>query len=78
MKCQIIFTVDNGEEFGCRLVQNHRWHLEENAHLERSHWTDDEEFYIPRVFKIESQAKLLTEGLRYNYRKCSALDFKIS
>ncbi|MCX7784639.1 MAG: integrase core domain-containing protein [candidate division WOR-3 bacterium] len=99
VKCQIIFTVDNGEEFGgrswlkvkelrklligfgCRLVQNHKGHPEESAHLERSHRTDDEEFYIPRVFKIKSEAELLTEGLRYNYyynnyREHSALDFK--
>jgi len=67
VKSQIVFTVDNGEEFGgkswmkvrelrklisgfgCRLIQNHKGHCEENAHLERSHRTDDEEFYIPRV-----------------------------
>lgn len=99
VRCQIVFTVDNGEEFGgqswlkvkelrklligfgCRLVQNHKGHPEENAHLERSHRTDDEEFYIPRVFKIKSETDLLTEGLKYNfyynnYREHSALDYK--
>jgi len=83
--CQIIFTVDNGEEFGgkswlkvkelrklisgfgCKLIQNHKGHPEENAHLERSHRTDDDEFYIPRVFKIKSETDLLNESLGYLY-----------
>jgi hypothetical protein len=34
--------------FGCRIIQNHKGHPEENAYLGRSHKTDDEEFYIPR------------------------------
>jgi len=33
--------------FGRRLIQNHKGHCEENVHLERSHRTDDDEFYIP-------------------------------
>jgi len=83
--CEIVFTVDNGEEFGgkswmkvtelrkliagfgCRLIQNHKGHPEENAHLERSHRTDDEEFYIPRVLKIKSENDLLDEALGYLY-----------
>lgn len=99
VKCQIVFTVDNGEEFGgqswlkvrelrkllagfgCKLIQNHKGHPEENAHLERSHRTDDEEFYIPRVFNIKSEADLLKEGLHYNYyynnlREHSSLDYQ--
>jgi len=50
----IVFTVDRGEEFGGQswlkvqelrqLIQNHKGHPEENAHLERSHRTDNEEF----------------------------------
>jgi len=85
VKSQIVFTVDNGEEFGgkswmkardlrkliggfgCRLIQNHKGHAEENAHLERSHRTDDEEFYIPRVLHIKSEADLLEEGMGYIY-----------
>lgn len=85
VKEKIVFTVDNGEEFGgkswlkvrelrrliagfgCRLIQNHKRHPEENAHLERSHRTDDEEFYIPRVLKIKSQDDLLEEALSYLY-----------
>ena len=82
---EIVFTVDNGEEFGgkswlkvkelrkliagfgCRLIQNHKGHPEENAHLERSHRTDDDEFYIPRVLKIKSDEDLLDESLGYIY-----------
>ena len=97
--CQIIFTVDHGEEFGgkswfkvtelrklisgfgCRLIQNHKGHPEENAHLERSHRTDDDEFYIPRVFKIRGERDLLDEALAYNYyynnvREHSSLGYK--
>jgi len=83
--CKIVFTVDNGEEFGgkswikikelrkliagfnCQLIQNHKGHPEENAHIERSHRTDDDEFYIPRVFKIKSDKDLLDEALGYIY-----------
>ncbi len=97
VSCQIVFTVDHGEEFGgkswlkiielrklisgfgCRLIQNHKGHCEENAHLERSHRTDDEEFYIPRVLSISSEKELLDEALGYlyyynNVREHSSLD----
>ncbi len=85
VRSQIVFTVDNGEEFGgkswlkvqdlrkliggfgCRLIQNHKGHAEENAHLERSHLTDDEEFYIPRVLHMRSEADLLDEAMGYIY-----------
>jgi len=53
--------------FGCKLVQNHKGHPEENAHLERSHRTDDEEFYIPRTFALTSEEKLLEEATGYLY-----------
>jgi transposase len=99
VKSTIVFTVDNGEEFGgkswlkvrelrklisgfaCRLIQNHKGHCEENAHLERSHRTDDDEFYIPRAMLVKSDADLLDEALGYiyyynNLREHSALDFK--
>jgi transposase InsO family protein len=85
VRTQILFTVDNGEEFGgkswlkvaelrkliggfgCRLTQNHKGHCEENAHLERSHRTDDDEFYIPRTMAITSEKALLDEALGYIY-----------
>ena len=99
VKSQIVFTVDNGEEFGgkswmkvrelrkliggfgCRLIQNHKGHCEENAHLERSHRTDDEEFYIPRVLQIKSEADLLNEAMGYiyyydNVREHSSLSYQ--
>ena len=99
VKSQIVFTVDNGEEFGgkswmkvkdlrkliggfgCRLIQNHKGHFEENAHLERSHRTDDDEFYIPRVLQIKSEADLLNEAMGYiyyydNVRGHSALNYQ--
>jgi hypothetical protein len=53
--------------FGCRLIQNHKGHCEENAHVERSHRTDDDEFYIPRVTHIHNEQDLLDEALGYVY-----------
>jgi transposase len=78
---KIVFTVDNGEEFGgkswlkvkelrkliagfgCRLIQNHKGHPEENAHLERSHRTDDDEFYKPRALTFLNEQALLEEAM---------------
>jgi len=99
VKASIVFTVDNGEEFGgkswmkvrelrklisgfgCRLIQNHKGHCEENAHLERSHRTDDDEFYIPRALEIKSEAALLNEAMGYiyyynNVREHSSLNYQ--
>lgn len=96
---QIVFTVDNGEEFGgksagkiadlqklirgfgCRLIQNHKGHPEENAHLERSHRTDDEEFYAARALSLTGEQSLLDEALGYiyyynNLREHSALHYR--
>ena len=53
--------------FGCRLIQNRKGHPEENAHLERSHRTDDEEFYIPRALAFTEEQKLLEEATGYIY-----------
>jgi transposase len=66
--------------FGCRLIQNHKGHCEENAHLERSHRTDDDESYIPRIFTIKSNKDLLYESHGYiyyydNLREHSSLDY---
>jgi len=63
------------------LIQNHKGHCEENAHLERSHRTDDEEFYISQVFRIRNEEELLDEAMGYMYyynnvRKHSALNYQ--
>ena len=99
VRASIVFTVDNGEEFGgkswmkvaelrklirgfgCRLIQNHKGHCEENAHLERSHRTDDDEFYIPRALAIKSETGLLNEAMGYiyyynNLREHSSLNYQ--
>lgn len=53
--------------FGCRLIQNRIKHPEENAHLERSHRTDDDEFYIPRILSIKNKQEFYNESLNYIY-----------
>lgn len=96
---EIVFTVDNGEEFGgkspikirelrkllsgfgCRVIQNDKGHPEQNAHLERSHLTDDDEFYRIRALAIDSVEALLHEATGYiyyynNVRDHSSLDYQ--
>ena len=53
--------------FGCRFIQNRIKHPEENSHLERSHRTDDDEFYIPRVLAIADRQTFYKEALNYIY-----------
>ena len=53
--------------FGCFIIQNRKKHPEENAHLERSHRTDDEEFYIPRIHTIKTNDEFYTEAMNYLY-----------
>lgn len=53
--------------FGCSLIQNRVKHPEENAHLERSHRTDDDEFYIPRILAIQDRQTFYKEALNYIY-----------
>ena len=65
--------------FGCFIIQNRLKHPEENAHLERSHRTDDEEFYIPRIHTITSNKQFYEEAFNYLYyyncvRKHTSLD----
>lgn len=97
--CKIVYTVDNGEEFGgkswlkvrelnkvlggfgCKVIQNHKGHCEENAHVERSHRTDDDEFYIPKILEIKNNQSLYEKAFEYiyyfnNVRRHSSLDDK--
>jgi hypothetical protein len=53
--------------FNCRVIQNRIKHPEENSHLERSHRTDDDEFYIPRILKIPNRQQFYKEALNYIY-----------
>ena len=53
--------------FGVKLIQNRKGHCEENAFVERSHRTDDDEFYIPRIGKIHNREEFFTEALNYIY-----------
>jgi hypothetical protein len=53
--------------FGCRLIQNRIKHPEENSQLERSHRTDDDEFYIPRILAINDRQSFYKEALNYIY-----------
>lgn len=53
--------------FGCRLIQNNKASPQENAHLERSHRTDDDEFYIPRILKIQNRQDFFVEAFNYIY-----------
>lgn len=54
-------------DFGVRLIQNHKASPQENAHLERSHRTDDEEFYMPRIKHIEDNTQFYEEAFNYLY-----------
>lgn len=53
--------------FNCKLIQNRIKHPEENSHLERSHRTDDDEFYIPRILDIPDRQTFYKEALNYIY-----------
>ena len=53
--------------FGCFIIQNRKKHPEENSHLERSHKTDDDEFYIPRIHMITNQDQFYKEAFNYLY-----------
>lgn len=53
--------------FGATVIQNQKRHPEQNAHLERSHRTDDEEFYIPRILAISDTQAFYTEAMNYLY-----------
>jgi hypothetical protein len=53
--------------FGGFVIQNRKKHPEENSHLERSHKTDDDEFYIPRIHTITTYGQFYKEAFNYLY-----------
>ncbi len=85
IRCELVFTVDWGEEFGGKsrqkiidlqkllkplgatIHQNHKGRSEENGFVERSHRTDDEEFYIPRLQTIKNNDTFFTEALTWEW-----------
>lgn len=52
---------------GATVYQNHKGHSEENGFVERSHRTDDEEFYIPRLSTIKNNNQFFLEALNWQW-----------
>ena len=50
---------------GATIHQNHKGRSEENAFVERSHRTDDEEFYVPRLTTIKNNGQFFLEALNW-------------
>lgn len=66
-------------DFGYTFIQNRVGHPEDPPHIECSHQTDDEAFYIPQLLSIASKKKSFfwSDGLFYYYnilRRHSSLD----
>ena len=53
---------------GVRLMRIRKGHKEDNAFVERSHRTDDEEFYIPQGKRIKDKEQFLAFALKYMWR----------
>ena len=52
---------------GATIHQNHKGRSEENGFVERSHRTDDEEFYIPRLATIKNNNQFFLEALNWQW-----------
>lgn len=52
---------------GATIHQNHKGRSEENGFVERSHRTDDEEFYIPRLQTIKNNNQFFLEALNWQW-----------
>ncbi len=52
---------------GATIHQNHKGRSEENGFVERSHRTDDEEFYIPRLQSIKNNNQFFLEALNWEW-----------
>lgn len=50
---------------GATIHQNHKGQSQENGYVERSHRTDDEEFYIPRLSTIKNKDQFFLEALNW-------------
>src|SRR5579872_2430192 len=50
---------------GATVHQNHKGQSQENGFVERSHRTDDEEFYIPRLQTIKTNDQFFLEALNW-------------
>jgi len=77
VQSSIVFTVDNGEEFGGKswmkikelrkLISGFGCRLIQNHKGSFQRKDDDEEFYIPRALHINSEADLLNKAMGYIY-----------
>lgn len=52
---------------GATIHQNHKGQSQENGFVERSHRTDDEEFYIPRLQTIKTNNQFFLEALNWEW-----------
>ena len=52
---------------GATIHQNHKGQSQENGFVERSHRTDDEEFYIPRLQTIKNNNQFFLEALNWQW-----------
>jgi len=52
---------------GATIHQNHKGQSQENGFVERSHRTDDEEFYVPRLSTIKNQNQFFLEALNWQW-----------
>ncbi len=52
---------------GATIHQNHKGQSQENGFVERSHRTDDEEFYIPRLSTIKTNNQFFLEALNWEW-----------
>ena len=55
------------EPLGARLVKIPLGRKEHNGRVERSHRTDDEEFYIPFLAKVQNEEGFLRKGAGWVY-----------
>lgn len=52
---------------GATIHQNHKGQSQENGFVERSHRTDDEEFYVPRLQTIKTNNQFFLEALNWEW-----------